>query len=114
MHEIGALARCFLPGRYPAVSRDGGTMHFVGIDIAAETHVLAVLDEDDKVAVKPTPFAEDAEGHARLLAALAGLAGVLVVMEATGHGEGAVRAESQAAPASLMNGTRRHWLNWKP
>ncbi len=60
-------------------------MHFVGIDIAAETHVFAVLDEDGKVAVKPTPFAEDAEGHARLLAALAGLAGVLVVMEATGH-----------------------------
>lgn len=60
-------------------------MHFVGIDIAAETHVFAVLAEDGTVIAKPKPFAEDAEGHAKLLAALAGLAGVLVVMEATGH-----------------------------
>jgi transposase len=60
-------------------------MHFVGIDIAAETHVFAVLSEDGAVVAKPKPFAEDAEGHAKLLAALEGLAGVLVVMEATGH-----------------------------
>lgn len=60
-------------------------MHFVGIDIAAETHVFAILAEDGTVVAKPTPFTEDAEGHAKLLAALAGLAGVLVVMEATGH-----------------------------
>jgi transposase len=61
-------------------------MHFVGIDIAAETHVFAVLAEDGTVIAKPKPFAEDAEGHAELLAVLAGLGdGVLVVMEATGH-----------------------------
>lgn len=61
-------------------------MHFVGIDIAAETHVFAVLAEDGTVIAKPKPFAEDAEGHAKLLAVLAGLGdGVLVVMEATGH-----------------------------
>lgn len=60
-------------------------MHFVGIDIAAETHVFAVLAEDGAVIVKPPSFTEDAAGHAKLLAALAGLAGVLVVMEATGH-----------------------------
>lgn len=61
-------------------------MHFVGIDIAAETHVFAVLAEDGTVIAKPKPFAEDAEGHAELLAVLAGLGdGILVVMEASGH-----------------------------
>lgn len=60
-------------------------MHFVGIDIAAEPHVFAVLGEDGAIIAKPKAFAEDAEGYARPLTALAGLAGVLVVMEATGH-----------------------------
>lgn len=60
-------------------------MYFVGVDIASETHVFAVLGEDGKIVLKPKPITEDAEGHARLLAALAGLDDVLVVMEATGH-----------------------------
>ena len=59
-------------------------MRFVGIDIAAERHVFAILDEDGAVLARPTPFGEDAEGHARLLQALAD-GPVLVVMEATGH-----------------------------
>lgn len=33
-------------------------MHFVGIDIAAETHVATVLDEADAVRLKPLPFTE--------------------------------------------------------
>lgn len=60
-------------------------MRFVGIDIASETHVFAVLDEDGTIIAKPKPVTEDAEGHAKLLAALAELGEVLVVMEATGH-----------------------------
>ena len=59
-------------------------MRFVGVDIAAERHVFAILGEDGAVLTKPTPFGEDAEGYARLLEALAG-GPALVVMEATGH-----------------------------
>ena len=63
----------------------GERMNFVGIDIAAEEHVFAGLDGGGAVVAKPTPFAEDAGGYARLLAALDPLRPVLVVMEATGH-----------------------------
>ncbi len=60
-------------------------MRFAGIDIASETHVVAVVDERGEVGVKPTPFAEDASGYAKLLGLLGAPADVLVVMEATGH-----------------------------
>jgi transposase len=60
-------------------------MRFAGIDIAAETHVVAVVDEAGTVLLKPTPFPEDAEGYARLLERLGPPTDLLVVMEATGH-----------------------------
>ena len=60
-------------------------MQFVGIDIASETHVFAILDADGTVLAKPKPFTEDAAGHGALLAALAPPGEALVVMEATGH-----------------------------
>jgi transposase len=60
-------------------------MRFAGIDIAAETHVVAVVDEAGAVLIKPTPFTEDADGYARLLDRLGGATDLLVVMEATGH-----------------------------
>lgn len=60
-------------------------MHFVGIDIAAEAHVMAALGGDGGVVRKPMAFAEDHDGHAKPLAALDALRPVLVVMEATGH-----------------------------
>lgn len=60
-------------------------MRFAGIDIAAEAHVVAVVDEAGTVLVKPTPFPEHAEGYARLLERLGAPADLLVVMEATGH-----------------------------
>lgn len=59
-------------------------MRFVGIDIAAERHVFAILGEDGAVLARPTPFGENAEGYAKLLRALAE-GPALVVMEATGH-----------------------------
>src|SRR5688500_10595401 len=62
----------------------GGTMRFVGIDIAAERHVFAILGEDGAVLTRPMPFAEDVEGYASQLEALTG-GTALVVMEATGH-----------------------------
>jgi transposase len=60
-------------------------MKFVGIDIASETHVVAVVDEQSEVVVKPTPFSEDASGYEKLFALLGDPAGTLVAMEATGH-----------------------------
>jgi transposase len=60
-------------------------MRFAGIDVAAETHVVAVIDEGETVLVKPTPFPEDADGYARLLDRLGASSDLLVVMEATGH-----------------------------
>ena len=47
-------------------------MHLVGIDIAAETHVAAALDEAGAVRLKPLPFTKGAAGYKALLAALDG------------------------------------------
>lgn len=60
-------------------------MRFVGIDIAAETHCVAVVDEGSEVVVKPTPFKEDAGGYQKLAAVLGGAQDTLVALEATGH-----------------------------
>jgi transposase len=60
-------------------------MRFAGIDIASETHVLAIIDADGAVEVKATPFAEDAAGYEKLLNLLGAPADLLIAMEATGH-----------------------------
>ncbi len=60
-------------------------MRVVGVDIGAETHVVAVVDEDGRTLLKPTPVTEDAQGYARLLELIGEAADSLVVMEATGH-----------------------------
>lgn len=60
-------------------------MRFAGIDIASETHVVAVVDENGGVLIKATPFAEDAGGYQKLLELLGSAADCKVAMEATGH-----------------------------
>ncbi|MGH8581907.1 MAG: IS110 family transposase [Gammaproteobacteria bacterium] len=60
-------------------------MRFAGVDIASETHVVALVDEDGKVLVKATAFAEDAAGYEKLFEQLGASAELLVAMEATGH-----------------------------
>jgi transposase len=60
-------------------------MRFVGIDIASETHVVAVVGANSEVEVKPTAFAEDSTGYQKLFAVLGTPGEVLVAMEATGH-----------------------------
>jgi transposase len=60
-------------------------MRFVGIDIASEKHVVAVVDETGGVLVKPTGFGEDAGGYGKLFELLGTAGEVLVAMEATGH-----------------------------
>lgn len=82
-------------------------MRFVGVDIAAERHVFAILGEDGAVLARPTPFAENAEGYAKLLQALA-QGPALVVMEATGHYWKNLFAVLVAAdhPVALLNPLR--------
>jgi transposase len=60
-------------------------MRYVGIDIAAETHVVAVLDDERQVVLKPKTFTEDAVGYEKLIGLLGEPADALVAMEATGH-----------------------------
>lgn len=60
-------------------------MRFVGIDIASEKHFVAVLDANEGVLVKSTPFIEDADGYEKLFRLLGEPTDLLVVMEATGH-----------------------------
>jgi transposase len=60
-------------------------MKFVGIDIASETHALAVVDERSEVLVKAKPFTEDAVGYSKLLELIGPPPDTLVAMEATGH-----------------------------
>ena len=60
-------------------------MHFVGVDIGKESHVVAVVDESQAVLVKPTAVAADAAGHGKLLDLLGPPESVVVAMEATGH-----------------------------
>lgn len=60
-------------------------MRFAGVDIASETHVVAVMDEQGELSVKPTAFGEDADGYARLMNLLGPPEEMLIAMEATGH-----------------------------
>ncbi len=60
-------------------------MRFVGIDVAAERHVVAAVDETSAVQLKPTPLTEDREGYQKLLGLLGDPGDTLVAMEATGH-----------------------------
>jgi transposase len=60
-------------------------MRFAGIDIAAESHVVAVVDEGGQRLGKPVTFQEDAHGYRRLREVLGTPQDLFVAMEATGH-----------------------------
>ena len=60
-------------------------MRFAGVDIASETHLVAVVDETCEILVKPAAFAENAEGYSRLISLLGPPGDILIAMEATGH-----------------------------
>lgn len=57
---------------------------FVGIDVGAETHMVAAVDESGTVLRKSTAFGEDAAGYRRLRELLGDPDGQMVAMEATG------------------------------
>ena len=85
-------------------------MRYAGIDIASETHVLAIVAADGTVAVKPTAFAEDDLGYQNALTLLGTPGEVLVAMEATGHYWKNLFAVLAAAghAVSLLNPLRTH------
>lgn len=85
-------------------------MRFAGIDIASETHVLAVVEFDGAVALKATPFGEDAAGYQQALGWLGPPGEVLIAMEATGHYWKNLFAALAAAGHSvaLINPLRTH------
>lgn len=60
-------------------------MRFAGIDIASETHVVAIVNAEGGVELKATSFSEDATGYEKVLALLGNPNEVLIAMEATGH-----------------------------
>lgn len=85
-------------------------MRFAGIDIAADTHVVVIVDEAGTILIKPTPFREDAEGYAGLLARLGSATDLLVIMEATGHYWKNLFATlaAQGIAVALINPLRTH------
>jgi transposase len=60
-------------------------MRYIAIDIGAEHHVVAAVDEDEQILLRPLRFAEDADGYRRLRESLGVTEDALVGMEATGH-----------------------------
>ncbi len=60
-------------------------MRFVGVDIASETHTVAMVDENEQILLRPTAFPEDAEGYAKLMGLLGSPGEISIAMEATGH-----------------------------
>lgn len=60
-------------------------MRTIGIDIASKIHVVAGVDDDDRLVLKSTRVEESGDGHDKLIALLGSPQDTLVVMEATGH-----------------------------
>lgn len=85
-------------------------MRFAGIDIASETHVLAIVEFDGAIALKATPFGEDAAGYQKVLGLLGPPSEVLIAMEATGHYWKNLFAALTAAGhnVALLNPLRTH------
>lgn len=87
-------------------------MRFAGIDIASETHFVAVVSEDGTPVVKATPFGEDADGYKKLLEVLGTATDCQVAMEATGHYWQNLFAALAAAgfEIALLNPVRTHYF----
>jgi transposase len=60
-------------------------LRFVGIDVAAERHVVAVVDDTGAILLRATPVTEDTPGYRQLLELIGPGEDCLVAMEATGH-----------------------------
>jgi transposase len=61
------------------------SLRFVGIDVAAERHDVAVVDETGAILLRAMPVTEDTPGYRQLLELIGPADDCLVAMEATGH-----------------------------
>jgi len=60
-------------------------MRFAGIDVGAERHMVAMVDEESRVLCRSSPFGEDSSGYAHLFELLGPAEDCRVALEATGH-----------------------------
>jgi transposase len=60
-------------------------VRFAGIDVAAERHYVAIVDETGAVLQRPTAVSEEASGYRQLRELLGEPEDCVVAMEATGH-----------------------------
>ncbi len=99
-----------LRGSRPSPSGKGCRVRFIGIDIAAEKHLVAVVDEVGEIVTRPTTVSEDAGGYEELFELLGKPEGALVAMEATGHYWKNLFAALAARgfPIALLNPVRTH------
>src|SRR5712692_8226802 len=74
-----------LRGSGNLVVEGGRLMRFAGIDVGAERHMVAVVDEESRVLCRSSPFSEDSSGYAHLFELLGPPEGCLLALEATGH-----------------------------
>src|SRR5713226_9017011 len=74
-----------LRGSGNQVGKGGRLMRFAGIDVEAERHMVAVVDEESRVLCRSSPFGEDSSGYAHLFELLGPAEDCLVALEATGH-----------------------------
>jgi transposase len=85
-------------------------VRYIGIDIASEKHVAAVVDDRGEVVVKAFAFGEHAEGYRMLFESIEPSADALVAMEATGHYWKNLFAElvAHGFSVALVNPLRTH------
>jgi transposase len=85
-------------------------MRYAGIDIASETHVIAIVASDGAVELKSTVFAEDEAGYQKVLGLLGAPEQIFIAMEATGHYWKNLFAVLAAAgyAVALLNPLRTH------
>jgi len=86
-------------------------MRFAGIDIDAEKHFVAVVDDRREVLVKSTAFTEDAAGYGKLLElhSRSGSRRTAAAWSATSSSAAAASCGSRAARSSW----RRSGWSWK-
>jgi len=69
-----------LRGSGNRVVEGGRMMRFAGIDVGAERHMVAMVDEEGEVLCRSSPFGEDASGYAHLFELLGPPEGCLVAI----------------------------------
>src|SRR5690242_21803080 len=66
MHKLEREPRSRGP-RNARIRGGQSSLRFIGIDVAAERHVVAVVDESGAILLKATPVTEDMPGYRQLL-----------------------------------------------